>query len=102
MWFLADVIGLLLANVVSFSSNGGPGDRIFSANLVPKTGCNRFLRFMLSGRYTYGQLPVPGAHGHIRLSDDYVVMATEDVTIQLSKAGVRLASMLNKAFGQRP
>jgi hypothetical protein len=50
----------------------------------------------------YGQLPVPGAHGHIRLSDDYVVLATQDVTIQLSKAGVRLASMLNKALGQRP
>jgi hypothetical protein len=54
MWFLADIIGLLSANVVSFSSNVVPSAQIFSANLVPKTGCNRFLRFMLSGRYTYG------------------------------------------------
>lgn len=35
MWFLADVIGLL------------------SINVVPKNACNRFLRFMLSGRYRY-------------------------------------------------
>jgi hypothetical protein len=53
MWFLADVIGPLSANVVPFSNNVVPDDRIFSANLVPKSGCNRFLRFMLSGRYTY-------------------------------------------------
>lgn len=53
MWFLVDVIGLLSANVVSFSNNVVPEARIFSDNLVQKIRCNRFLRFMLSGRYTY-------------------------------------------------
>jgi hypothetical protein len=63
MWFLADVIGPLSDNVVSFSSNVVPGARIFSANLVPKTGCNRFLRFMLSGRYSYLIIYVVALHG---------------------------------------
>ena len=53
MWFLADVIGLLSANVVPFSFNVVPDAWIFSTNLVPEIRCNRFLRFMLSGRYTY-------------------------------------------------
>jgi len=51
MRFLADVIGLFSTNVGSFSLNLVPDARIFSANVVPKNGCNRFLRFMLSGRY---------------------------------------------------
>jgi hypothetical protein len=53
MWFLADVIGPLSVNVVPFSNNVVPGARIFSVNLIRKCGCNRFLRFMLSGRYKY-------------------------------------------------
>jgi hypothetical protein len=62
MWFLADVIGLFSDNVVSFSNNVVPDARIFSANLVPKVRCNRFLRFMLSGRYTYCYLLVAAEH----------------------------------------
>nr|WP_294546831.1 S1/P1 nuclease [uncultured Rhodopila sp.] len=46
----------------------------------------------------YGRLPPPDARGRFRLSDAYIAMATRDVTIQLSKAGVRLAFMLNTAL----
>jgi hypothetical protein len=48
----------------------------------------------------YGRLPTPNPRGSYRLPDDYVVTATRDVATQLSKAGVRLASVLNKALGQ--
>jgi hypothetical protein len=46
----------------------------------------------------YGQLPEPNARGSFRLTDDYVTEATHDVSLQLSKAGVRLALILNKAL----
>jgi S1/P1 Nuclease len=46
----------------------------------------------------YGQLPQPNARGSFRLSDDYVTEATQDVSLQLSKAGVRLAFILNRAL----
>ena len=46
----------------------------------------------------YGQLPDPGSRNSYRLSDDYVTMATQDVALQLSKAGVRLAFILNQAL----
>jgi S1/P1 Nuclease len=48
----------------------------------------------------YGRLPTPNARGKYRLTDDYVAMADRDVASQLSKAGVRLAVMLNRALGQ--
>ena len=38
------------------------------------------------------------AHGSFRLTDDYVATATNDVSLQLSKAGVRLAMILNQAL----
>ena len=40
--------------------------------------------------------------GSIRLSVDYVTMATQDVATQLGKAGVRLAMVLNQALGAKP
>jgi hypothetical protein len=46
----------------------------------------------------YGQLPTPNARGSYRLPDSYIAMATRDVASQLSKAGVRLAFMLNQAL----
>jgi len=52
MRVLADVIRPFSNNVGPFSFNVGRRGPIFSANVVPKTGCNRALRFMLSGRYT--------------------------------------------------
>lgn len=54
--------------------------------------------FQLSSEDAYGQLPAPGSRKSYRLSDDYVTMAANDVSIQLSKAGVRLATMLNQAL----
>jgi S1/P1 Nuclease len=47
----------------------------------------------------YGQLPQPTTRGSFRLADIYIDMATRDVATQLSKAGVRLAWVLNKALG---
>jgi hypothetical protein len=40
-----------------FSANVVPGARIFSADVVPKNRCNRFLQIMLSGRYTWSAEP---------------------------------------------
>ena len=47
----------------------------------------------------YGRLPPPNARGSFRLPDDYIATAMRDVAAQLSKAGVRLAFVLNKALG---
>lgn len=47
----------------------------------------------------YGRLPQSNARGTFRLPDDYITMAMRDVAIQLSKAGVRLAWVLNKTLG---
>jgi hypothetical protein len=54
--------------------------------------------FKLAKTDAYGQLPEPNSKGSFRLTDDYVTMATNDVAIQLSKAGVRLAFVLNQAL----
>jgi hypothetical protein len=47
----------------------------------------------------YGQLPLPGGRGGYRLPEQYIALATQDVAIQLSKAGIRLAFVLNRALG---
>jgi hypothetical protein len=47
----------------------------------------------------YGQLPALDEVGKYRLTDTYVAMADRDVALQLSKAGVRLALLLNRALG---
>jgi hypothetical protein len=47
---------------------------------------------------TFGQLPAPNSRGSFRLPDDYVTMAANDVSLQLSKAGLRLAFILNQAL----
>jgi len=46
----------------------------------------------------YGRLPQPNARGTMRLSETYILMAKRDVAIQLSKAGVRLALLLNEVL----
>lgn len=46
----------------------------------------------------YGQLPAPFTRGSYRLTDDYVAMVANDVSAQLSKAGVPLAMVLNEAL----
>ena len=55
--------------------------------------------FALAKTDVYGQLPKPNQHRSYRLSEDYLSMATKDAAIQLSKAGVRLAFILNQALG---
>ena len=54
--------------------------------------------FQVAKDDTYGQLPEPGPRGTFRLSEEYVTNATDDVAQQLSKAGVRLAFVLNEAL----
>jgi hypothetical protein len=54
--------------------------------------------FKLAQDDAYGQLPAPNTRGSFQLTDDYVTTATNDVALQLSKAGVRLAMILNQAL----
>jgi nuclease S1 len=56
--------------------------------------------FQVAKDDAYGQLPEPTRRGTFRLTDEYVTTATDDVAQQLSKAGVRLAFVLNKALGR--
>jgi S1/P1 Nuclease len=83
----SDLIGHITENQVRDWSQGGPSDWAEDS-------------FTVAQDDVYGQLPTPNARGTYRLPDDYVAMATQDVAIQLSKAGVRLAFMLNRALGQ--
>jgi S1/P1 Nuclease len=58
--------------------------------------------FKVSHDDSYGLLPEPNARGSFRPTDDYVTAATNDVSLQLSKAGVRLAMILNQALRKQP
>lgn len=51
--------------------------------------------FALARDHAYGLLPVARADGMYVLSPAYVDVARRDVAAQLSKAGVRLAFLLN-------
>jgi len=65
-------------------SQGGPADWAQEA-------------FLLARSDAYGRLPSP-KNGTYRLSGRYIDTAISDVTIQLSRAGVRLAAVLNAAL----
>jgi len=67
-------------------ARGGPPDWAMDSFLVAKDDA-------------YGRLPAPNARGSYRLPDTYVAMATRDAAMQMSKAGVRLAVVLNTALG---
>jgi hypothetical protein len=54
--------------------------------------------FALARAVSYDRLPPPGARGGYRLSADYVQAAVRTVQLQLSRAGVRLAAVLNRAL----
>ena len=54
--------------------------------------------FVIARDHAYGELPSPDSRGKFHLTDDYVQMGAEVVPVQLSKAGVRLAFVLNKAL----
>jgi S1/P1 Nuclease len=53
--------------------------------------------FALARRDAYGLLPLPD-HGTYTLPPAYTEQAERDVALQLSRAGVRLAFVLNQAF----
>jgi S1/P1 Nuclease len=53
--------------------------------------------FGLARDHAYGMLPAAGADGVYVLSPAYVDTATQDVALQLSRTGVRLAFVLNRA-----
>jgi hypothetical protein len=54
--------------------------------------------FQVAKDDAYGQFPEPTRRGSFRLTAEYITTATDDVAQQLSKAGVRLALILNKAL----
>ena len=51
--------------------------------------------FQVAKGHAYGVMPTPNARGTYDISASYVADATDIVGVQLSKAGVRLAWMLN-------
>ena len=76
-----DLNGRITDRDVQAWSKGGPSDWAMESFTVAKEDA-------------YGRLPQPNARGTYQLSDDYIAMAIRDVASQLSKAGVRLATML--------
>jgi hypothetical protein len=81
----SDLIGHMSETQVQKWSQGTPADWAAES-------------FKLAKDDAYGQLPEPNAHGSFQLTEDYIAMAIQDVAEQLSKAGVRLALLLNKPF----
>ncbi len=58
--------------------------------------------FAVARKDAYGLLPEPSTRGGYVLDAGYVDAAVTDVRLQLSRAGVRLALVLNKALGGVP
>ena len=54
--------------------------------------------FGVARRLAYGALPAAGADGVYSLSPQYLRRGREAAALQLSRAGVRLAELLNRAF----
>jgi S1/P1 Nuclease len=81
----SDLIGHISKAQISTWQAGSPADWAMESFQVAKTD-------------TYGLLPEPSARKTYRLTDEYITTATDDVAQQLSRAGVRLAFMLNKAL----
>jgi hypothetical protein len=81
----SDLIESITADQAKAWSQGSPSDWALESFQVAKDDA-------------YGQLPDPGSRKSYRLSDDYISAATTDVAAQLSKAGVRLAFVLNTAL----
>lgn len=89
----------------------GPDARQIAAELIPQiTSGDRaawargsvadwaMQSFALAQALAYGTLPPPDERGERRLSADYVALADDAVATQLSRAGVRLALVLNRAL----
>jgi hypothetical protein len=56
--------------------------------------------FALAERDAYGLLTPPGDHGISSLLSAYGEQAVRDVALQLSRAGVRLAFVLNQVLAK--
>jgi hypothetical protein len=54
--------------------------------------------FALAQRDAYGLLPQPADQGTYALPAAYTEQAKQDVALELSRAGVRLAFVLNRAL----
>ena len=54
--------------------------------------------FALARRDAYGLLPRPGDQSKYTLPPAYTKQAEQDVALQLSRAGIRLAFVLNQAL----
>ena len=52
----------------------------------------------LARAHAYGMLAAPGGDGVYALSQDYIDAAIRDVALQLSRAGIRLAVLLNRVL----
>ena len=54
--------------------------------------------FTLAKDHAYGKLPAKKADGSYDLPPDYVTDAIETIRVQMARAGVRLAAVLNHAL----
>ncbi len=81
----SDLIGHITKGWMKEWQKGSPADWAWEAFYFAKIDA-------------YGHLPEPSSRGSYRLGDDYVKTATDDVAVQLSRAGVRLAFVLNRAL----
>jgi hypothetical protein len=83
----SDLVGHITKAQVAEWQKGSPADWATEAFYVAKADAYH--------------LPEPSSRGSYRLTDDYVTTATADVATQLSRAGVRLALILNTAMGKQ-
>jgi hypothetical protein len=60
-----------------------------------------FESFTLAKDHAYGKLPAKKPDGSYELPPDYVTDAIETVRLQLARAGVRLAGILNHALAAK-
>jgi hypothetical protein len=58
--------------------------------------------FALARRGAFGLLPAPGDQGTYTLPPAHTEQAVRDAVLQLSRAGVRLSFVLNRALGSSP
>jgi hypothetical protein len=57
--------------------------------------------FALAKDHAYGKLPAKKADGGYDLPPDYVTDAIETIRLQMARAGVRLATVLNRTLGAK-
>jgi hypothetical protein len=96
---------------VEFVRRLGPGGREVADGLIARISAADLARwshgtpadwaletFGVAKAHAYGLLPAPGAGSRYSLSEAYVADATRVTAEQLSKAGVRLAWILNRSL----